>query len=93
MSATTNGHTQPSNDVYWTTNDPRNTGVIGYEGAKPVFFRFVSAGIKHVWRAYPSDLGNRSRPPLSTARAPWYGRGPTTRTLSTKSPGTKFPLF
>ncbi|CAE7231233.1 unnamed protein product [Rhizoctonia solani] len=38
----TNGHTQPSNDVYWTTNDPRNTGVIGYEGAKPVFFRFVT---------------------------------------------------
>ncbi|KAF8671417.1 hypothetical protein RHS04_08302 [Rhizoctonia solani] len=42
MSATNNGHTQPSNDVYWTTNDPRNTGVIGYEGAKPVFFRFVT---------------------------------------------------
>ncbi|CAE6500308.1 unnamed protein product [Rhizoctonia solani] len=42
MSSTTNGHCPPSNDVYWTTNDPRNTGVIGYEGATPVFFRFVT---------------------------------------------------
>ncbi|KAG8745343.1 hypothetical protein FRC11_013110, partial [Ceratobasidium sp. 423] len=41
MSSTINGHSQ-SNDVYWTTNDPRNTGVIGYEGAKPIFFRFVT---------------------------------------------------
>ncbi|KAG9088648.1 hypothetical protein FRC06_001935, partial [Ceratobasidium sp. 370] len=38
--AATNGMI-PSHDVYWTTNDPRNTGVIGYEGDKPVFFRFV----------------------------------------------------
>ncbi|KAB5590418.1 hypothetical protein CTheo_6135 [Ceratobasidium theobromae] len=40
--ATTNGHQATGNDVYWTTNDPRNTGVIGYEGANPVFFRFVT---------------------------------------------------
>ncbi|KAG8679379.1 hypothetical protein FRC09_019010 [Ceratobasidium sp. 395] len=38
--ATSNGMIA-SHDVYWTTNDPRNTGVIGYEGDKPVFFRFV----------------------------------------------------
>ncbi|KAG8742635.1 hypothetical protein FRC10_001184 [Ceratobasidium sp. 414] len=37
--ATTNG-IAVSHDVYWTTNDPRNTGVIGYEGDKPIFFRF-----------------------------------------------------
>lgn len=43
--ATTNGHQATGNDVYWTTNDPRNTGVIGYEGANPVFFRFVSASM------------------------------------------------
>ncbi|KAG8726034.1 hypothetical protein FRC12_023784 [Ceratobasidium sp. 428] len=39
--ATSNGMIA-SHDVYWTTNDPRNTGVIGYEGDKPIFFRFVT---------------------------------------------------
>lgn len=47
----TNGAAAASNDVYWTTNDPRNTGVIGYEGNKPIFFRFVRsfppANIRH----------------------------------------------
>jgi hypothetical protein len=39
--------TAASNDVYWTTNDPRNTGVIGYEGTNPIFFRFVGSFLMH----------------------------------------------
>lgn len=42
MSSPTANGAAASNDVYWTTNDPRNTGVIGYEGTNPIFFRFVT---------------------------------------------------
>ncbi|KDN49427.1 hypothetical protein RSAG8_02129, partial [Rhizoctonia solani AG-8 WAC10335] len=28
-----------SNDLYWTSPDPRDSGIIGYEGARPVFWR------------------------------------------------------
>ncbi|ELU44630.1 hypothetical protein AG1IA_01338 [Rhizoctonia solani AG-1 IA] len=35
------GSNHPSNDLYWTSPDPRDSGVIGYEGAQPVFWRLV----------------------------------------------------
>ncbi|CAE6515573.1 unnamed protein product [Rhizoctonia solani] len=33
------GPKHTSNDVYWTSPDPRDSGIIGYEGGRPVFWR------------------------------------------------------
>ncbi|KAL5636062.1 hypothetical protein ACGC1H_004771 [Rhizoctonia solani] len=38
---------QESNDVYWTSHDPRDSGIIGYEGARPVFWRLATTMAYH----------------------------------------------
>ncbi|KAF8682524.1 hypothetical protein RHS04_02466 [Rhizoctonia solani] len=41
------GSNHPSNDLYWTSPDPRDSGVIGYEGARPVFWRLATTMAYH----------------------------------------------
>ncbi|CAE6460055.1 unnamed protein product [Rhizoctonia solani] len=41
------GANQSSNDLYWTSPDPRDSGIIGYEGARPVFWRLATTMAYH----------------------------------------------
>ncbi|KAG8694033.1 hypothetical protein FRC09_010111 [Ceratobasidium sp. 395] len=43
-SSTTGG---TSNDLYWTSHDPRDSGIIGYEGTRPVFWRLATTMAYH----------------------------------------------
>ncbi|KAF8610821.1 hypothetical protein BDV93DRAFT_601778 [Ceratobasidium sp. AG-I] len=36
-----------SNDLYWTSHDPRDTAIIGYEGTRPVFWRLATTVAYH----------------------------------------------
>lgn len=36
-----------SNDLYWTSHDPRDTAIIGYEGKHPVFWRLATTVAYH----------------------------------------------
>ncbi|KAH7340322.1 hypothetical protein B0J17DRAFT_650914 [Rhizoctonia solani] len=41
------GANTTSNDLYWTSPDPRDSGIIGYEGARPVFWRLATTMAYH----------------------------------------------
>ncbi|KAG9124147.1 hypothetical protein FRC07_012653 [Ceratobasidium sp. 392] len=36
-----------SSDLYWTSHDPRDSGIIGYEGTRPVFWRLATTMAYH----------------------------------------------
>ncbi|KAG8689511.1 hypothetical protein FRC11_002226, partial [Ceratobasidium sp. 423] len=41
------GPNHTSNDVYWTSPDPRDSGIIGYEATRPIFWRLATTMAYH----------------------------------------------
>ncbi|QRW00247.1 hypothetical protein RhiJN_28265 [Ceratobasidium sp. AG-Ba] len=47
ISSPSSTSSKSSHDLYWTSHDPRDTGIIGYEGTRPIFWRLATTMAYH----------------------------------------------